>query len=187
MTEPTPPEAVADPSDGDILPGDVPDSAVIASALHQHLRDWDEAETLADAVLARLGEYGRVVARLPRGVILAEEIHSRVVASTPEVSQEWVDAAVEEWHRAGVQEPELLLDDQMRRILAAVLPSIAKQARADGASAERARIVAQLRVNVERFHGMAKDQETVGAGWQCHAKAFAVQEVADAIERGGDE
>jgi hypothetical protein len=125
MPEPIPAATAVDPTDGDFHPDDIPDCEVIASALLQRL-GWDDAEDLADAVIARLREHGRVVARLPSGIVRAEEIHSRVVAATPQVDPGWVDAAVEEWHRVGVQEPELLLDDQMRRILAAVVPLVAR-------------------------------------------------------------
>ncbi len=71
--------------------------------------------------------------------------------------------------------------DLTERALKAAAPLLVEQARAE----ERARIVAQLRANAERFHGMAAGQETVGAGWQCHEKAWAVAEVADAIENAG--
>ncbi len=141
MTE-IPPESAADPTDGDILPDDVPDSMVIASALHQHLHDWDKAEELADAVLVRLGEYRRVVARLPDGVVHAREAHHRVASKTSHVLAEWVDTAVDAWHEA---EPGLLLDDQMRRVIAAVGPLIAEQA----CTEERAGIAAKVRERLD--------------------------------------
>ena len=55
----------------------------------------------------------------------AERVHAQVVAATPAVIPEWVDEGVEAWHNRPDEWGGILpLDDEVRVILAGVLPHI---------------------------------------------------------------
>ncbi len=107
---------------------------------------------------------------------------------TSGIPEEWILDAVDAWHEAPRNENDLaLLDDEMAFVLSRVAPKIADQARAEGATAERARIVARFRELAAMYRAVPNKGLNLGQLWHRDEQAREYDRLADAIEKGGND